>query len=90
MKDEELIEKLEKFFKGYHFTVETKIDDSDFKTIRSVVVKGLTPFQKEHKISWCVESQMDMTALTGKQVEEILFATLLNEVFKALIKMKVE
>lgn len=87
----ELVERLENLFKGYHFSVETKVDITEnIGTIRSLIIKGLTPFQKEHKVSWSVETQMDLTALMGKQVEEMLFNSISREVFKALMKMKVE
>lgn len=91
MTDKELVERLENLFKGYHFSIETNVEiKTNVETVRSLVIKGLTPFQKEHKVSWSVETQMDLTALMGKQVEEMLFNTISREVFKALMKMKVE
>jgi organic radical activating enzyme len=87
----ELLEKLENLFKGYHFSIETNVNiEANVETIRTITIKGLTPFQKEHKLSWSVETQMDLTALMGKQVEDLLFNSIVHEVFKAIMKMKIE
>jgi hypothetical protein len=85
-----LAQRLEKLYVGHHFTVGEMSDPYTFETIGHVVIIDPTGSPKDHKIVWSIEAQMDLTALMGKEAEETLFSLISNEVFKILMKMKVE